>query len=324
MDVDEGFSTEPSQPGRHNRNLGFDSVTGSGPGQELDVTGTSGTFTLTLGGQTTSAADHHHRHQPPRRPLLEKSPRLLTPSCRAAGEAGESVSSVTQDGNIYRVLFTGPDNDIPLMQVGATTGTTQVLINPIYGLQVANPLTILGNGLAGAPDGALDSHTGINTYTGTITNGVFVNVLTGLIYNEFVFPPTPVAIELEINSAAIGVDVDVLRFPRTLSDSTPLPSARRPTRWPITTHLQWDYSLTGQGLITGGDLVKTGLGDLILPNENNYGDTTGVGNPTTDIQLGWITIQNGDLHGLGAEFSALGVDKSPAELESPQTSRALH
>ena len=60
----------------------------------------------------------------------------------------------------------------------------------------------------------------------------------------------------------------------------------------------------------GGDLTKTGFGDLILPNANDYGNTQGVNAPTTDIQLGWITINNDQ---------ALGFNSDPASADLPQT-----
>jgi hypothetical protein len=98
-------------------------VTGSGPGQELDIPGTSGSFTLSLGGQTTA-------------PLNVTSLTLATDIQNAlngpsgllalAGLTGETVSSVTQDGDIYRILFAGPFTDIPLI----TVSQSSIVVNP--------------------------------------------------------------------------------------------------------------------------------------------------------------------------------------------------
>lgn len=276
LDVDQGFDGTSQRT--HNRNLGFDSVTGSGPGQELDITGTSGTFTLSLGGRTSAVLNITSTT------LTTDIENALNGPSGLLAEAGlsETVASVTQDGNIYRILFNenGPSYDVPLMTATATGGA-QVTVNPIYGLTVSNSLVIDGPGTGTKPDtGALNSDSGINTYAGTIFNG----------YDAV----TPPGVLLVADTAAIGVEADN-RPGHPLANSD---------------YLQWDNSLTVTGQISGGDLIKTGLGDLILPNANTYGDTTGIGNPTTDIQLGWITIKNN---------LSLGSNQSPSQANIPQT-----
>ena len=52
LEVDQGLDGTPLRS--HGRNLGFDSVRGDGPGQEVVVNGTAGTFTITFKGQTTA------------------------------------------------------------------------------------------------------------------------------------------------------------------------------------------------------------------------------------------------------------------------------
>jgi autotransporter-associated beta strand protein len=279
MDVDSGFDGTAQRT--HNRNLGFDSVTRSGPGQELNITGASGTFTLSLGGYSTSALSVNS-------PTLASqiqtalngsggTPGLLT----LAGYAGQSVSYVTQDGNLYRVIFSNTNLPIQLM-TSSTTGNASVTVNPIYGLSVANNVQLIGPGISTGPDtGALLSDTGINTWTGQVD-------LAGT-------SAIGVSADNQANAQAYN-QVVITRAGHPIADDN---------------YLQWDYSLTVTGLIFDGDLVKTGLGDLILPNANTYGaGTEGVGTPATDIQLGWITIQN---------QNSLGFNEAPSVANLPQT-----
>ncbi len=206
------------------------------PTQELQITGTGGSFTLSLGGLSTTVANITSNTLPSQ--IQTAMDTLLT----NAGYSGETVSYVSQDGNVYRIFFTGPYTDIPLTAVTATTGSASVVASPDYGLTVANPLIAQGPGFATGPDsGALDSHTGINTYTGTI---------------DLVDSSATTANPTIQRATAIGVEVDN-RTGHTLADNN---------------YLQWDYSLTVEGLVSGGDLIKSGLGNMILPNDNNYGD----------------------------------------------------
>ena len=447
----------------------------AGPAQELDITGTNGSFSLGLSGQTVTVANIASSA------LTTQIQTAVDSLLTSAGYTGESVAYVTQDGNLYRVVFTGPDVDIPLMAVTATTGNAVVPPTiPVYGLNVYNPLTAQGPGIATSPadSGALESHTGINTYSGTIAlvdtaqletitvspsatsftltykgftsaslsatsptlaadiqtalNALLVNageaggvatvvesetdIFTVTLGGTLLGQPGPqltvaalptgtVTALVAQRATAIGVDVDN-RVGHTLADNN---------------YLQWDYSLTVQGAINGGDsimngpglfgvgggdLIKSGLGNLILPNDNTYGDAydntgsfidvpggitwangfvtvstetpdyfsvgdtiqitdmtpagyngtftvssiisateftfklpvdpgaatyllptpagpapyvrllPGVMDPTTDIQEGWITIDNNQ--SLGADFSPLGQNFSPAQ-RSPDT-----
>jgi autotransporter-associated beta strand protein len=340
----------------------------SDPSQELNITGTSGSFTLYLGGYSVNVPSITSNTLPAQiqsaiNTLLTDAGYTMTVN---SVKESETVSTVTQDGNLYRIFYTGPFTDIPDVAVTASTGTASVLVNPDYGLTVANTLFIQGPGFGTSPNtGALESHSGINTYTGQVT------------LEDTSWPLQ--------RATTIGVDLDN-RTGHTLADDN---------------YLQWDYGLTVEGAILGGDLIKSGLGNLILPNDNTYGndyDNTGafiefpgdavtwnngvvtvntftptffipgdrieiyqltpIGyngvftvasvlspteftydlpinpgpatyylpdpltpapyvrllpgdmDPTTDIQLGWITIDNNQ--SLGSNFTALGQNFSPA------------
>ena len=158
LQVDSGLDGTGTSVGvnTHNRNLGFDTITGSGPGQEVVVTGAAGTFTLSFNGSTTGALAYN----------------ATAAAVQTALNALASISAiggvtVTQTGTVYRVLF-NTVADYPLMTATAAGGATAV-INPIYGLNVSKPITLNGNGVNNA--GALDSLSGINIYSGAITLG---------------------------------------------------------------------------------------------------------------------------------------------------------
>ena len=145
LEVDSGLDGTPQRT--NNRNLGFDSVTGDGPGQEIAVTGTAGTFTLTFKGQTTAALPFNAT-------AAQVQSALNSLSTITAG--GGSVS-VTQVGTIFRVTFNGilGTNNQPLM-TGAGSNGASAVINPIYGLTIANNLEVAGNGFAST--GAASQH----------------------------------------------------------------------------------------------------------------------------------------------------------------------
>jgi autotransporter-associated beta strand protein len=264
LEVDSGLDGTPNRT--HNRNLGNDSVNNCGPGQEIYVnpgTGASPTFTLSFMGHTTASLNANSTTLASDIQTALNGPAGNNGLLASAGfPAGSAV--VTQDGNLYRVIFGGTlvNANIPLMTAAASGGAT-ASVNPIYGLTVSNSLDtfvgfslgssgtgITGLGLmlpSGEYTGALDSISGINTYSGAID-------LNG--------------------TAAIGVQPD----PRT---AHPLADAN---------YFQWDDSLTVTGDIgnvfgTTGNLIKLGTGDLILPNNNTYGGST-------LIQEGWITAQS--------------------------------
>ena len=161
MEVDSGIDGTPLR--NNNRNLGFDSVVGSRApglqqGQEIAISGTSGTFTLSFKGQTTGPLPYNAT-------AAQIQTALNSLSTITAG--GGSVT-VTQVGTIFRVMFNGAleANDQPLITASATGGVS-VTISPIYGLNVSNNLFIVGSGLGNT--GALRSISGINRWSGNIT-----------------------------------------------------------------------------------------------------------------------------------------------------------
>ncbi len=175
---------------------------------------------------------------------------------------GKSNGTVNVDNNATLELAKDPNSDnIP----DSTTHTVNKLM-------VSNTLNIFGTGSFGV--GALFSHTGINSYAGTIT----------LLGNGF-----------SNQQDAIGVDPD------------PNPHADR-------TYLTLDYQLDITGHIQGGVnnvlniptnsmLVKLGNGMLVLTNANTnfYGQT--------DIQAGWITIEANN--SLGGQLGDVGDTTQP-------------
>jgi fibronectin-binding autotransporter adhesin len=184
LGVDSGLDGTAART--HNRNLGFDSATMTGPGQEVYVTpvgtSTTGTFQITFKGQTTTALAYNATAL-----QVQNALNLLS----TINVGGGSVT-VTAAGGLYRIIFNGPlaGTNQPLLSVTTNAGATAV-VNPIYGLKVSKVLSISGDGIAST--GALRSVTGINTYVGAIT--------------------------LNSNIAGIGVDTDT-RAGHPLADST--------------------------------------------------------------------------------------------------------
>ena len=225
LEVDSGLDGTPQRT--HNRNLGFDSTTFAGPGQEVFVPGTTGTFTLTFKGATTGAISANS-------PTLAADIQNALNALSTIGGSGGSVT-VTQSGNTFRVIFGGSlvNADVPLM---TAAGTANAKVNAIYGLNVANTLSLNGFGLPvtgnGLTAGALYSISGLNIYSGDIGLG----------------------------DASIGVDPDV-RPGHELANPD---------------YFKWDHSLTVTGTISGGNLTKLRGGDLILPFANTYGGKTDV------------------------------------------------
>ena len=158
LEVDQGLDGTTLRS--HGRNLGFDSVRGDGPGQEVVVNGTAGTFTITFKGQTTSALPFNASSA-----AVEAA--LNTLSTINAG--GGSVS-VTKHGTVYRVIFNGilETTNQPLMTAAGLGGATAG-VNAIYGLTVVNSLQAAGLGFEDG--GALRSVSGINIYAGLIGLG---------------------------------------------------------------------------------------------------------------------------------------------------------
>jgi fibronectin-binding autotransporter adhesin len=164
LEVDRGIDGTPQR--NHNRNLGFDSVTGSGPGQEISVTGLAGTFTITFKGQTTAALPFN---------ATAAQVQAALNALSTVNTGGGSVT-VTQVGSIFRVIFNGAlaASNQPMM-TGVASGGATVVISPIYSLNVSNTLSISGTGIGNT--GALRSINGINTYSGNITtNGSSIGV----------------------------------------------------------------------------------------------------------------------------------------------------
>jgi autotransporter-associated beta strand protein len=240
-----------------------------GPSTQRTVAigGTSGTFTLTYNGKSTSALQSN---------ATATQVQAALNGLSTIGGVGGSVI-VSLNGSTYTITFGGSLaglTTVPLTANGSGGATTTVStrLNSVtvgngsalemqvdtgtdahnrdlskdsvtgVGNELAMQLTVSINGTGISSGGALRSVSGINTWVaGTIG-------LSG-------------------NSAAIGVDPD------------PNPSSTN-------AYFTNDYSLTVQSDISGGaTLVKVGTGQLILPNANDY-------TSQTQIQQGWITIQN--------------------------------
>lgn len=135
-------------------------------------------------------------------------------------------------------------------------------------LTVANTLNLLGLGINGV--GALYSHTGINTWTGPIF--------------------------LENGSGAVAIGVDPAANPTgspynydVLADGTVIDDSLK-----ITGNIG-NFG-TGAAIQLSEQLNKVDAGQLILPKANTY---NGAENGTsTDIQAGWVTIENSKSLGL--------------------------
>jgi autotransporter-associated beta strand protein len=158
LEVDSGLDGTAQRT--HNRNLGADSVT-TPPGQEVYISGSSGSFRLSFKGATTVA-------------LNVNDPNLAADMQTALNNLVTMTSPVTvsQDGNVFRVLGgTLASANVPLMTVSNITGTPAptVTVSPMYGLTVSNPIQITGLGIGPGTTGAIDSISGFNNYAGTIT-----------------------------------------------------------------------------------------------------------------------------------------------------------
>ena len=268
LEVDQGIDGTVLR--NHNRNLGFDSVTFAGPGQEVFVPAATGTFTLSFRGATTGSLNANS-------PTLAADIQTALNGLSTIGGAGGSVT-VTKSGNIYRVIFGGTlvNADVPLM---VASGTANASVNAIYGLDVANAVRgidhLLPNPVGGLEGtgfnntGALRSISGINIYSGDIELGGLTSTSGGSIGSE--------------------------------SDARPgHPSANND-------YFRWDHSLTVTGTIDDwfpptlnalddvvngfiSQLTKAGDGHLILPFQNTYSGKT-------DVLAGWITVQNNNALG---------------------------
>ncbi|MCS7271227.1 MAG: hypothetical protein NZ703_09085, partial [Gemmataceae bacterium] len=242
MQVDQGLDGTPARS--HGRNLGFDSVTYNGPGQEVVINGTSGTFTLTFNGASTPAL--------PVGASAAMVQAALNSLPTVAGVGGSFT--VTQNANVYRILYGGTFNDplnpvpLPLMTV-TTSGAATGFVNPIYGLVGRKTLFLNGRGLNNT--GALRSISGLNQWAGSITLGNL----------------SPIG--------SIGVDPDTRPGHPTADNS----------------YLQYDYSLTitsndALNAATTVTFAKLGSGQLQLPVRNRQ-----LLGPTS-IEQGWITVGN--------------------------------
>jgi autotransporter-associated beta strand protein len=268
----------------HYRNLGFDSVNGTGTAQEVDVTGTTGSFTLTLTSYSVTGLVSNYTTVPVNVTsstfISDLTSAVTTMLNNYLSNADPSVSAtgnvvVTEDvagsgtGNLYRIAFTGPlaNVDLPLFTAAATSPPAtplSVAVNSTYGLTISNPLYMTGQGLnpsAGVNTGALNSISGINTYVGPIT----MTYVGGI--------PLPAG-----GTSSFGVGADT-RPGHNLGDAN---------------YLAYDWSLTilGDGTTSGivggisaNTMYKYGQGDLILPTANNY-------TSPNVITAGWVTVEN--------------------------------
>ncbi|MBA2227575.1 sialidase family protein, partial [Thermogemmata fonticola] len=162
MEVDSGLDGTPARS--HGRNLGFDSESYNGPGQEVVINGTSGTFTLTFNGASTS-------------PLPVGASAAMVQAALNSLSSVNGVGgsfTVTQNANVYRIFYGGTFNDplnpvpLPLLSV-TTTGSATASVNPMYGLIGRKVLFLNGRGISDT--GALRSRSGLNQWVGNITLG---------------------------------------------------------------------------------------------------------------------------------------------------------
>jgi autotransporter-associated beta strand protein len=162
LQVDQGLDGTPARS--HGRNLGFDSFSYNGPGQEVVINGSSGTFTLTFNGASTPALS-----------VGASAAMVQTALNNLSSVSGVGGSfTVTQNANVYRIFYGGTFNDplnpipLPLLTV-TTTGAATAFVNPMYGLIGRKTLFIEGRGLNNT--GALRSISGLNQWVGNISLG---------------------------------------------------------------------------------------------------------------------------------------------------------
>jgi len=153
-EVDRGLDGTPTRS--HGRNLGFDSVRGTGLWQEIAITGASGTFTITFEGETTA-------------PLSwDASAAAVQASLEGLSTVGGGNVAVVQNANVYRVTFTNAlaGVNVPLMVAAGNAGA---VVNDAYGLTVSKSIFLRELGINNA--GALRSVSGLNQQTGNVTIG---------------------------------------------------------------------------------------------------------------------------------------------------------
>ena len=253
--------------------------------QEIYVSSavTSGTFTVSFSyggiGSTTTALPYNVSAA-----ALQSALNLLTSVKNAGGV------SVTQDGTVYRVYFNSLTNNVPLLSYSSTTilntaATTNIAVNPVYGLIVSNPLTITGTGLNS--EGALNSLSGINIYKGAIALGNELTIEKQIqvagtydIYENYDNGYAPAA-PTPVTSGSIGVELDS-RPGHTTADNS---------------YLTYDYKLfiPNANQISGQldyTFDKYGAGQLVIEKAN-----AGLIGPTT-IDQGWITVEANNALGL--------------------------
>ena len=244
-------------------------MTFSGPGQEVFIPAPTGTFTLSFNGATTGTLTASS-------PSLAAEMQTALNGLATIGGVGGSVT-VTQSGNIYRVIFGGTllNADIPVM---TAAGSANAQINAIYGLTVSNVMD--GNEIE--PDGGLEGF-GFDD-VGALRSVSGINIYSGNIF---------LAGQTDNNNGSIGVELDA-----------------RPGHFqPNTDYFQWGHNLTVTGTIADWDppalnaldqvitnsgffshLTKAGDGHLILPVANTYSGKT-------DILGGWVTVRHNNALG---------------------------
>ena len=260
MEVDSGLDGTLARS--HGRNLGFDSVFYNGPGQEVVINGTSGTFTLTFNGSSTS-------------PLPVGASAAMV---QAALNSLPSVSgvggsfTVTQNANVYRIFYGGTFNDslnpipLPLLSV-TTTGSATAFVNPMYGLVGRKELFLDGRGVNNT--GALRSLSGLNQWTGNITLTTSLGSI-GVDPDNRPGHPTADKSYLQFDYSLTLPTVNSLdvspgsTFVKLGGGQLQVPVANTQLQGP--THIEQGWITVGSNDSLGPRVVSIALGDTVQPN----------------------------------------------------------
>jgi autotransporter-associated beta strand protein len=143
---------------------GAAAATVTSPGQELYVTGTTGSFNLTFINPVTGVSATTKQLNVASTTLLAD----ITAALAGLTNMPAGAFTVTQTGSVFRVEFGGSlaGDFVPLL-TAATTGNASVSVTGVYGLTVSNPIGLSESGTS--INGALHSISGINVWAGNVT-----------------------------------------------------------------------------------------------------------------------------------------------------------